>query len=69
MQALFLSGPLSVTHFGLCVYHREKMHLGPLLSFVYIFFGLGKGKLSFKLTNLPNSSELVLGPLPTQSLS
>lgn len=30
--------------------------IGPLLSFDDISFGLGRGILSFKLTNLPNSS-------------
>ena len=59
---------------------HKRMSLGPLLSFDYITLGLGKGKLSFKLTFLKEKEKLrkgfflifhgfFSGPPPIQSLS
>lgn len=45
------------------------MSPGPWLIFDYISLGLGRDNLSFKLINLPNSSQGVLGPPPIPFLS
>ena len=47
---------------GLLQRQDVETHFRPLLNFDYITLALGRGKLSFKLTNLPNSSRACAGP-------